>query len=142
MNSAACAYEVKLHAFCLMGNHYHLLVELTDPNLDRFMHSLTAKYVRYFNDRVERDGPLFRSRYGHREILGGDDFLALSRYIHRNPIDLGVKDLVSYRWSSLSEFTKKSTTSPLQTGLTLDLAGGWHEYLEFVMRDFELSNAA
>ena len=75
-----------LLSFCLMPNHVHLLVELREPNLAIGMHWLHTKYVRWFNDRHDRDGRLFEHRYNAR--LVGDElyFLTLVVYIEQNPV--------------------------------------------------------
>ena len=82
-------FQVRLHAFVLMDNHYHLLVELTQPNLSRAMQWLNVSYSVWFHRRHGRSGHLFQGRFKSvavdREAWG----LGLSRYIHLNPVRLG-----------------------------------------------------
>ena len=60
---SASRFSLEIHSYCLMGNHYHLLVRTPEPTLDRMIHHLAGVYTRAFNGRHGRDGPLFRARY-------------------------------------------------------------------------------
>lgn len=94
-------FGVEVHAYCLMSNHFHLLVHCPTGGLSRYMHLLCSSFVRHVNERAGRDGPLFRGRF--RSIVVSDDrqLLATVRYIHRNALDLpGVVSVDGYRWSS------------------------------------------
>lgn len=79
-------FEVRFHAFSLMPNHYHLMVETPDANLSRAMRHLDGVFTQNFNKRHKRVGPLFQGRY--KAILIDKDAysLQLSRYIHLNPM--------------------------------------------------------
>ena len=83
-------YRLEVHAYCLMGNHYHLLVHTPHAGLSRAMRHLNGVYTQYFNRRTGQDGPLFRGRY--RAVLVDSDayLLQASRYIHVNPVDAGI----------------------------------------------------
>ena len=101
LEQVVCADGIQIHAYCLMGNHYHLLVRTPRQNLSEAMQRLGSTFSRRFN-RVERiDGPLFRGRF-KSIIVGHDDYLRqLCRYIHRNPVAAGVaKTPHEYEWSS------------------------------------------
>ncbi len=94
-------FGVQCHAYCLMGNHYHLLLCTPRANLGRAMRHLDGVYTQRHNRHAETDGPLFRGRY--KAILVDEDryLLQVCRYIHRNPLDAGVvKDPMDYPWSS------------------------------------------
>jgi len=94
-------WNLKVSAYCLMSNHYHLLVQTPDGNLSRCMRHLNGVYTQRFNRRHDYDGQLFRGRY--KAILVEEDhyLLELLRYIHCNPTKTGlVKSLDDYRWSS------------------------------------------
>jgi|Tabmets5t2r1_1033131.scaffolds.fasta_scaffold05481_2 putative transposase len=89
------------HAYCLMGNHYHLVVETPRPNLPSGMRQLNGRYAQGFNDRHGRCGHVFQARY--RSILVEKDshLLALSRYVVMNPVRAGLcSDPGAYFWSS------------------------------------------
>ena len=97
-----------IHAYCLMGNHYHLLLETPNANLSRIMRHINGVYTQRHNRLKHTDGPLFRGRY--KAILVDKDayLLQLSRYIHRNPIDMKqpmVRNLHDYQWSSYPAYT-------------------------------------
>lgn len=112
-----------------MGNHFHLLIRTPTPSLDQAMQLIGSKYGRYFNDRRDRDGSVCRGRY--RAILVDSDryLLAVSRYIHRNPLALGVTALADYGWSSYSAFLgARPPQEWLTLDETLDLAGGPVQY--------------
>ena len=94
-------FNAEWHAYCLMGNHYHLMVRTPEANLQRIMRHLNGVYTQYYNRAEKRDGALFRGRY--KAILVDEQayWLQLSRYIHRNPLEAKmVKRLDRYRWSS------------------------------------------
>jgi putative transposase len=96
-------FDAVIHAYCLMGNHYHLLVETPKANLSRIMRHVNGVYTQRYNRMRKTDGPLFRGRY--KSILVDEDayLLQLSRYIHRNPIDMKrpvTRRLEDSPWSS------------------------------------------
>ncbi len=98
-------YGVVIHAYVLMTNHYHLLLETPRGNLSTALHDLNTAYTNYFNRRHDRVGHLFQGRY--RSIVVEKDayLLELSRYIHLNPVRAGiVKKPDAYRWSSYPSY--------------------------------------
>ncbi|MFH2085795.1 MAG: transposase [bacterium] len=104
------AEEITLLAYCLMPNHYHLLLRQNSYHgMDHFMRSLITKYVRYFNTRYKRLGHLFQDRYKAVRITSEGQFTYVSKYIHRNPLDLAIyKDcprrLIDYTYSSYGNY--------------------------------------
>jgi len=97
--------EIQLLAFCLMPNHFHLLVKQnTKDAITKFTRSLSNAYVRYFNDRYDRIGALFQGRI--KGILLDTDayLLHLTRYIHQNPLEIWNKPLRQYPFSSYPEY--------------------------------------
>lgn len=98
-----CCGMVELHTFCLMPNHFHLLIKLlTVEGMTRFMKALGTNYAMTFNQRYERVGPLFQGVYKSVMIETEAQLLHLSRYIHRNPRKLLARDqpLQGYSYSS------------------------------------------
>jgi putative transposase len=94
-------YQVHIVAYCLMSNHYHLLVCTPHANLPQFMRQLNGVYTQIFNRRYRLDGSLFRGRY--KAIVVQEEFylMRVVRYIHLNPKKAGiVKELEDYSWSS------------------------------------------
>ncbi len=94
-------YSWRLHAFCLMGNHYHLLLETLRPELARGMKWLNSVYVQRFNRRRGRCGHLFGERYHAILIEKEAHFLEVARYVVLNPIRASLCELPQeYPWSS------------------------------------------
>jgi putative transposase len=103
-------YDVELHAYVLLPNHFHFLARTRQANLSRWMHWLIASYSIYFNRRHRSGGHLFQGRYKSFLVQEGSYLLELSRYLHLNPVRgrvIGGGDpkerrarLRSYRWSS------------------------------------------
>lgn len=83
-------YGVILHAFTLMNNHYHLVVETPDANLSAFAHAVNSAYTTYFNIKRKRSGHLFQGRYKSIVIEKDAYLLEVSRYVHLNPVRAGI----------------------------------------------------
>ena len=95
------AWNIRIAAYCLMPNHYHMLVYTPEGNISRAMRHINGVYTQRFNRRHHLDGQLFRGRYKSIIVNGDSYLLQLVRYIHRNPIKAGiVDDLKAYLWSS------------------------------------------
>lgn len=94
-------WNLRIAAYCLMENHYHLLVQTPDANISRCMRHLNGVYTQRFNRRHGCDGQLFRGRYKAILVDADSYLLHLVRYIHRNPLRAGLTDkLDRYVWSS------------------------------------------
>jgi REP element-mobilizing transposase RayT len=94
-------FNVNIAAYCLLSNHYHLLVQTPDANISRSMRHLNGVYTQRFNRMHLCDGQLFRGRYKSIIVDGDSYLLELLRYIHRNPLEAGIVDkLNKYTWSS------------------------------------------
>lgn len=103
-------YQIRLYLYCLLPNHFHLLIETPQGNLSAFMQSLLTAYAVYFNRRYRRSGHVTDNRYGAKLVESNEYLDALTRYIHLNPIRVkGLKDaelsekravLNAYPWSS------------------------------------------
>jgi putative transposase len=101
-------FNADWHAYCLMDNHYHLMLHTPEGNLQRIMRHLNGVYTQYYNRSEGTDGALFRGRYKAILVDAQTYWLHLSRYIHRNPLEAGiVSDLGEYIWSSYNAYTKK-----------------------------------
>jgi len=114
---------VKILAFCLMPNHYHLLIRQSrDDGISKFMHKLGTGYTNYFNQKNKRVGSLFQGPFKAILIEKEEHFRYLPLYIHLNPLDLitpewrekevknfnkAMEFLESYRWSSYLDYTGK-----------------------------------
>ena len=101
LESATQRYDAVIHAFCLMDNHYHILLETPTGNLSQIMRHINGAYTTYFNVKRSRAGHLFQGRY--KAILVEMDEYAkeLSRYIHLNPVRAKMVEIPEeYDWSS------------------------------------------
>ena len=94
-----------IHAYCLMSNHIHLLIEERNESIDRTMKRIGVAYVSYYNKKYERIGPLFQGRFRSEPVDDAAYFLNLMAYIHLNPVKAGIVSSPSnYQWSSWNEY--------------------------------------
>lgn len=122
------ANAVDLLTYCLMSNHFHLLIYQKDvPYLEKFMRSLMTSYGKYFNLKYRRTGPVFDSRYKAVRIDDELYLLHISRYIHLNP-----RRWESYKYSSLKFFKEGREPYWLKTNTLLEQFNTRRQYLEFV----------
>ena len=92
-----------IHAYCLMDNHYHLLLETPYGNLNKIMHDISSLYVQRYNRSKGCDGSLFKGRYKAILVEKDSYLLELNRYIHRNSLSITEK-LEDYKWSSYRSY--------------------------------------
>ena len=122
-----CADEdFTIFAYCLMGNHFHLLAKADADVLQHVMKAVGIRYVAYFNRRYQRDGPLFRGRYNSQPVTTKGYFLRVLRYIHRNPVAAGiVQEMQDYPWSSYLDYfgSRKKVLCQVDTSYALALHG-------------------
>lgn len=109
------------HAYCLMGNHYHLLIETVDPTLARGMRHLNGVYTQAFHRRHKRNGHLFQGRYKAILVEKDSHLLELARYVVLNPVRARmVRSCKDWRWSSYRATAElESASSYLSTGWIL-----------------------
>jgi REP element-mobilizing transposase RayT len=97
------------YAYCLMSNHYHLLIQTPDSNLSKGMRQLNGVYTQYYNRRHNIVGHLFQGRYKAIHVDQDTYLLELSRYIVLNPVKAGmVKQVGNWEWSSYQAMTGES----------------------------------
>jgi putative transposase len=99
--------SLELTAFCLMPNHFHLLLkEVKEGGIETYLQRVTEGYTKYFHKRYETSGHVFQGRYASVHVKDDQQLMHLSAYIHRNPRDLpqwkGKED--TYPWSSLQDY--------------------------------------
>ena len=106
----AKSFGITIHNYCLMSNHYHLLIELTRPNLSKFMRQLNMNYAIYFNKKYQRVGHLWQGRFKSWYVTDEAYLFTLMRYIEQNPLKAGmVKDIAHYPYSSYHHFIDENT---------------------------------
>lgn len=139
LGNALRRHDWLCHAYCLMDNHYHLLLETASPTLSKGMQYLNGTYTQYFNRRHGRVGHVFQGRF--KAILVDRDayLLELARYVVLNPVRAGaVRAPEKWRWSS---YAGTAGTGPAEPWLTTDwllgsfgqrLARAQEKYRDFV----------
>jgi REP element-mobilizing transposase RayT len=99
-------YEI--YAYCLMGNHIHLLIKQGKEDLSNTMKRIGASYVYWYNWQYGRKGHLFQDRYKSEAVEDDAYLLTVIRYIHQNPVRAGlVEEIGAYKWSSYKEYMEK-----------------------------------
>ncbi|MFA6414996.1 MAG: transposase [Candidatus Paceibacterota bacterium] len=140
---------IDIHAFCLMKNHYHLLVsERVESGISLFMQKLNMGYTKYFNEKYERSGALWQGKYRRISIKRDAHFLYIPFYIHLNPLDYvmpewrngevknvrgALESLSEYRWSShLDYLGVRNFPSLLCFGVLSPLLGTRKDYEQII----------
>ena len=108
LESATQRYDALIHAYCMMDNHFHLLLETPSANLPQIMRHINGAYTTYFNIKRKRSGHLFQGRYKSILVEIDEYTKELSRYIHLNPVRAGmVEKPEAYQWSSYQYYIGK-----------------------------------
>jgi len=134
---------VGIICFCLMPNHYHLLLkQVAENGISRFMHKLGTAYTMSFNKRYNRQGSLFQGPFCAKWIEIDAYLIYLSRYIHLNPLELCREEgegkkrsfLWRYPWSSLGDYVNITNRWQhiLDAGIVLDQVGGEGRYMSIM----------
>jgi len=98
-------YGITIHNYCLMSNHYHLLLEITQSNLSKFMRQINGNYAIYFNKKYKRSGHLWQGRFKSWYITDEAYLYTLMLYIEQNPLKAKmVKNVEDYPYSSAYHF--------------------------------------
>ena len=124
LSSASERHGAIFHAYCLMSNHFHLMIETPEGNLSRIMKHINGSYTTYFNVKHKRAGHLLQGRY-KAVLVQADTYAAeLSRYIHLNPVRVKmVPSPEEYQWSSCRRYLEGTEPSWLSTSLVLEYFG-------------------
>ena len=111
--SACMLYNVQLHAYILMHNHYHLLIQTKQENLSKFMKHINASYAIYFNRKNKRSGHLWQGRFKSWYVTDEAYLYTLVHYIHNNPLKANItKYLKKYPYSSYPAFIEMTEAIP------------------------------
>ena len=101
-----CGTNCIFYAYCLMGNHFHLLICERDERVGETVKRIASSYVYYYNRKYGRDGHLFKERFKSEPVNDMSYFVTLLRYIHQNPVKAGmVMNVQDYAYSSWGEYT-------------------------------------
>ena len=119
--------RARLHAYCWMANHLHLLVQVDDVPLGRIVLRIAGPYARSVQARLETTGHLFERRY-HAVLVDADRYLlTLLQYIHLNPVRAGlVRSIAEYPWSSHHNYVGTRSDSWVTTDFALAMLGRDH----------------
>ena len=110
LNELHKRFQIRVHAYCLMPNHYHILLQTPLANLSRAMRHLDSLYTRRYNLLQKRDGPLLRGRFKSVIVDNENYLLRLSRYIHLNPVTANmVTHAEDCLWSSYRAYLNDKT---------------------------------
>lgn len=100
-------FKCKIHAYCLMDNHVHILFEDKSMFISEFMRDVTSHYASEYNKKYKRVGHLYQERFKSEVVYSEDYLLRLVKYIHRNPEKAGICKTDEYKWSSYKEYLYK-----------------------------------
>lgn len=115
-------FDHRIHAFCLMTNHIHLIIQVNEIPLSKIIQNLAFRYARWINNHKFYIGHLFQGRYKAILVDADNYILNLIRYIHLNPIKANLTDNLNfYHWSSHLAYTEKNTITWLTTDWMLGL---------------------
>jgi len=140
LETTLVSYAARCHAYCLMSNHYHLLIETGRPNLSRVMRQVNGVYGQRFNRRHERTGHVFQGRFSATLVDRDSYLLEVCRYIVLNPVRAGLVEWpADWRWSSHRAYLGIEAPRPLLCTSSLlaalDPRGGAYarrSYIRFV----------
>lgn len=143
---------VDILCYCLMPNHYHLLLrQKEEGGISKYMHRIQMGYSKYFNALYERSGNLFQGAYKAVAVQKNDQFKYIPLYIHMNPLDtiqrdwkeVGIRDIKKginflnrYKWSSLHNYVNGTTSPYLQTKTVAELysSNDWEEEIKSFLK--------
>lgn len=132
---------VEIYSYCLMLNHYHLLVkELQTNGLRKFIGNFQNSYAKFINKKRKRTGSLFQEMFKTAHIENDEQFVHVARYIHLNPLTSHIvnnfEKLIDYPWSSLPIYLEKRNCDFLKT----DLLSGFYKNTQ-ELKTFTLDQA-
>ena len=131
-------YDIIIHAYCLMTNHYHLLLETKQNNLSKAIQFVNDKYSKYFNKKYSRSGHLWQGRYKSYPLFDDVHFWIVAKYIERNPIKAGmVQDVAAYRFQSFFQWKyKHHYFKLLNNSMIFDMT--YNEYADYINSEMEI----
>jgi putative transposase len=124
----------RIHAYCLMGNHIHLLFQELHEPIGNTLKRIGSSYVYWYNRKYERVGHLFQGRFKSEPVERDSYFLTVLRYIHQNPVKAKiVQNCWEYPWSSYSVYAGTSQDNAVvDIDYSIDMMGGREQLLTFI----------
>ena len=153
LRESVALFNVEVHCYVLMDNHFHFLLKTLEANLGRFMQRFNTAYITYFNLRHESVGHLYQGRYKAILVEADEYLLELSRYIHLNPVRVDryrnlpferkISMLRSYCWSSFPGYVlSRQADDFVRYDMVLAYMGGDNKRGRAAYRDFVLQGMA
>ncbi len=99
-------YNYEVYVYCLMDNHVHLVIYDKNEDISKIMQSIEISYAGYFNRKYQRTGNLFQNRFFSKRVEDREYLKNLCRYIHQNPLKVGIAKTEKYKWSSYNKYLK------------------------------------
>ncbi len=133
MGDLVTKYGIAIHAFCLMTNHYHILLETVSDNPSEAIKHLNTNYSKYFNQTNQRSGHLWQGRFKSYPIYNETQFWTVAKYIERNPIAAGiVREIEGYLYQSylIASHSKHSFQYLIEESKIHSM--GLREYREYI----------
>jgi len=116
-------YHFKIYAYCIMGNHAHMLIEVGETPLSKIMQGIQQVYTYYYNKKSNRSGHVFEQRYKATPCNKDNYLLSLIRYIHQNPVRAGMTEGLKYPYSSHINYISDNADGLVDIGFPLGLFG-------------------
>ena len=136
LRKAKAETGIRLHAYCLMSNHTHLVIEDEHDQLAEAMKYLHERYAMHYAEKIGRTGGIFRKPYWSEPIDTDGHLLCAARYAHANPAAAGICPASVYEWSSARDYLGR-TGGIADTSMVLEMLGGKDGFIEFS----QMSNA-
>ena len=139
------ALKIELIAYCLMSNHFHLILYQEEiDSINSFLRSVATKYAMYFNRKYKRTGHLFEGIYKAVLMKTEEQLLHLSKYIHRNPLEILPTGMIleGYKYSSYGNYLKQFTQTWVKSEKVMSVFNRvdheYSSYKEFVEKNEEI----
>ncbi|MEK7071330.1 MAG: transposase [Patescibacteria group bacterium] len=132
-----------LHNFCLMPNHFHLLIEQqADISIAKLMSQLCTSYAKYFNKKYGRVGHVFQDQFKSVLMESNSQLMWTCSYIHTNPIkDKLVNKIENYKWSSYNDFVSDRKLPIVSTAFFKELFGSPEKFKQEMIRLSDVKDA-
>lgn len=134
--------KYKLYAYCLMGNHLHLLLMEDKEPLETVMRRICGSYVLWYNRKYGRVGYLFQDRFKSEPVEENEYFLTVLRYIFQNPLKAGIVNKIeNYKWTNYNDYIEKSKNTDIEYVLnifnTTNRERAINGFIDFINKDNE-----
>ena len=123
--------DIRIHAYCLMSNHVHLILEDRDNSMSEALKYVHERFGAYFADKTGRKGGIIHNPFWSEPIEAEPYLLCAIRYVHGNPAAAGICPASAYRWSSVRDYLGRNKNGITDTEMVLELLGGITGFIQF-----------